>query len=105
LTDLSPDDALAQAGAVPALSAGYTRLDMHKDFRKTFGTEEGRRVLGHIFALAGMWSQSTLMKGMTAAESALVHEARRMLALDIMLNVQAVQGSTDEKVIYGGRKR
>lgn len=102
---IEPDDALALTGAIPSLGENYTRREMHKDFREVFGTERGRRVLGHIHRMAGLTAALTKIDGMTTADNLLMHEGRRALALEIMVHIASVQGDPNQRVIYGGRSR
>ena len=105
MTEVPPETALSIAGAVPALPRRYTRIDMHRDFKRCFASDEGRRVMGHILAWSGLWAHTPMQKGLTAAESALVHEGRRTLALAIMQWCEGAIGKHDEQVNYGGRLR
>lgn len=101
MTEVAPDAALAHAGAVPPLS-NYTRADMWRDLATAFGTNEGRRALGHILAWCTLWTPTVVEKGQSATEAALIHEGRRMVGLLLLQHLQSISGEAEQEVTYGG---
>lgn len=88
---------------IPPLT-NYTRADMYSDFRKVFGTGEGRRVMGHIMAWCDFYAPTVIPKDMTATEAALVHEGKRIVGILLAKALRPVDSSrAEEKVGYGGR--
>ena len=105
MTEVTPDVLMAADAAVPRLPQAYTRLDMHRDFRRVFATDEGRRVLGHLMAWAGLTMPARGSDRMTASEAAIFHEGCRAVGLQLLLHLNQINGKDDEKVIYGGHTR
>lgn len=77
---------------------------MHRDFIRVFGTDEGRRVLGHLLAWSELWGHG-LAGGLSPSEALLIHEGKRAIGLSLLAHMQGVIGRHDEEVIYGGRAR
>jgi len=101
---MTPDEVTGHEGSIPALPNNYTRADMHHDLRTVFETDSGRRVLGHLMAWADFYAPTEIMKGMTGAESALVHEGKRIVGLHVIHGMRRVNPQlADQKVTYGGR--
>lgn len=106
---IGPDQVSAVSALVPPLGDSYRRIDMIRDFRRVFlGSDEGRRVLGHLLAWCGHGA-SGLTEGLSPSESLLIHEGKRSIGISLMGWLQTIPSEpdldTEPKVIYGGRNR
>jgi hypothetical protein len=66
---------------LPALE-NYTLKDRHHDFRKTFGSTEGQKVLRYILEWGGVFNEPSLKSPVDPLMLA-AHRGRRQIALGI----------------------
>ena len=75
------DNLLEDMATLPSL-ANYTKQDRYHDFRKTFGTIEGQKVLRYILERGGVFNEPPLVSPIDAFMLA-AHRGKRQLALEI----------------------
>ena len=76
------DDTLEAFAKLPSLGEKYTKEDRYRDFRKTFGGEEGRRVLRYILERGGVFNEPPLISPVDSHMLA-AHRGKRQMALEI----------------------